>query len=408
MEANTRNRAGFTKLVTLIVSLLLVTTCFARESERTAVTTSTVTTATTAEFKDCDPENIAACFADRKKANWPFRILHKGKKKTKHVALLLHGLSDSPYFYRDIAPILFRSGMNVVAPRWSGHGTNFSDLAEVTYENWLSDLMNSRSMALEYGEKIVVAGMSMGGLGATFLLLKRPDVVAGGILFSPALKTYSYWGQEFTPCAVTQLSDRVHNNVIELLDWAIPTEFYSGEKPYGRGVRYKKISAAGACELYKARRRLNEPQEWDETPNPRFKRAGVTYHGGYPRNIWYLPNGERALEGDERIRKANFQGIKMPVFTVLSAYDMAVDVGVVLEMARNVQNQEKSELFFLSDGEEYELPRRSTVLNIGEVKHASVMLDPDHQPAFTTELNPVFNQMAAKIESWIQENFPAE
>ncbi|MCB0419506.1 MAG: alpha/beta fold hydrolase [Bdellovibrionales bacterium] len=398
-----RQRAVITGLLTIFV-IGLPTTGAGASSSNDRNDKSQLTTARTAQFKNCDPDDISACFADRTQANLPFRIIHKDRPKTRYVALLLHGLSDSPYFYRDIAPLFFNAGMNVISTRWAGHGTKSSDLSKVTYLNWLDDLKYARSLALEHGEKIVVAGMSMGGLGATFLLLKRPDVVAGGVLFSPALKTYSKIGQEIVPCTGTSVVRWINENLF-ILPYFTPDELYSKEKDYGHDVRYEKISAAGACELYKARMQLSKPQELDGIENPRFQLKGISHHGGYPKKIWYLPNGDLAPDGDDRIRKANFEGLKMPVFNVLSAYDMAVDVDVALELANSLENQENSELFFFTDGDEYSLPSNTTVANFGEVKHASVMLNPENTPVFTTEVNPAFKEMKERLGRWLQNNF---
>ena len=52
------------------------------------------------------------------------------------VALLLHGLSDSPYSMRATAETLQESGYNVVVPRMPGHGFAVGSLLDTRWEDW--------------------------------------------------------------------------------------------------------------------------------------------------------------------------------------------------------------------------------------------------------------------------------
>ncbi len=54
------------------------------------------------------------------------------------VALLLHGLTDSPYSLRRTGEILCESGFYVLGLRLPGHGTVPASLAEVTRRDWLA------------------------------------------------------------------------------------------------------------------------------------------------------------------------------------------------------------------------------------------------------------------------------
>jgi len=53
-------------------------------------------------------------------------------------ALLLHGLTDSPYSLRAIANALFRRGYYVLVLRLPGHGTVPASLKQATWEDWLA------------------------------------------------------------------------------------------------------------------------------------------------------------------------------------------------------------------------------------------------------------------------------
>src|SRR5690606_1213095 len=68
----------------------------------------------------CGSKNFEECTRPpREKADLPIEFNHG--RKTNYVAVLFHGLSDSPYFLKDIAYELFKSGMNVMVPRLTGH-----------------------------------------------------------------------------------------------------------------------------------------------------------------------------------------------------------------------------------------------------------------------------------------------
>ena len=140
----------------------------------------------------CDVDSVESCFQDRSKANHGFIIAKKNASnkvvKTKYVALLIHGLSDSPYFYRDIAQLLFNKGINVVAIRTTGHGTDISHLAKISRKNWYKDTAYGVQLAKKYGQNVIVAGMSNGGS----LALREAQInkdIKRLMLFSAALKT---------------------------------------------------------------------------------------------------------------------------------------------------------------------------------------------------------------------------
>ena len=110
-------------------------------------------------------------------------------------ALLLHGLTDSPYSLRRIGEILYARGFYVLGLRLPGHGTVPAALTEVHWEDWVAA---SRIGARHVRERIgkdapfVIAGYSNGGgLAVKYSLdalsdpdLPRPDRL---VLFSPEI-----------------------------------------------------------------------------------------------------------------------------------------------------------------------------------------------------------------------------
>ena len=81
-------------------------------------------------------------------------------------ALLVHGLTDSPYSMRTIGEDLRARGYYVVALRVPGHGTVPAGLTDVTWEDWLAAVrLGARQVRTTIGENkpLVLVGYSNGG-----------------------------------------------------------------------------------------------------------------------------------------------------------------------------------------------------------------------------------------------------
>ena len=109
------------------------------------------------------------------------------------VALLVHGLSDSPYSLRSIAQLLNAKGVIVYGLRLPGHGTLPSSLDTVVWPDWLAAVrLVDQHIRRQHGElPYFYAGYSTGAaLGVKMTLdaiasqQRHPDQL---LLFSPAL-----------------------------------------------------------------------------------------------------------------------------------------------------------------------------------------------------------------------------
>jgi alpha-beta hydrolase superfamily lysophospholipase len=111
-------------------------------------------------------------------------------------ALLLHGLTDSPYSMRALADSLHARGFDVTVLRLPGHGTLPAMLTEVSYDDWWqATLIAARAVAARTpaGAPFYVGGYSTGGtLALLYALhslqdpaLRRPTRV---LLVSPAIE----------------------------------------------------------------------------------------------------------------------------------------------------------------------------------------------------------------------------
>ena len=110
-------------------------------------------------------------------------------------ALLLHGLSDSPYSLRRIGEILYEKGFYVLGLRLPGHGTLPGALTEVSWEDWVAaSRIAGRHVRQRVGPEtpFLIAGYSNGGaLAVKYSLdaLFDPDLPPADqlILFSPEI-----------------------------------------------------------------------------------------------------------------------------------------------------------------------------------------------------------------------------
>lgn len=111
------------------------------------------------------------------------------------VALLLHGLSDSPYSMRGTAELLHAKGYRVLALRVPGHGTLPSGIMYSSWEDWAAAVrVAARYMTqeIDVGTPFVIVGYSNGGaLAIDYALdalegngLRAPDKI---VLLSPAI-----------------------------------------------------------------------------------------------------------------------------------------------------------------------------------------------------------------------------
>lgn len=110
-------------------------------------------------------------------------------------ALLLHGLTDSPYSLRQVGEILHQQGFYVLGLRLPGHGTIPNALTSADYQDWMAvTRMGVEHVKAKIGNRgpFFLVGYSNGGaLAVKYTLeaaensrLAMPDRL---ILFSPAI-----------------------------------------------------------------------------------------------------------------------------------------------------------------------------------------------------------------------------
>jgi carboxylesterase len=103
--------------------------------------------------------------------------------------LLVHGFTGSPFSMRPWGEHLAAEGFAVRAPLLPGHGTRWQDANLTTEQDWVDAVSRAFDELRAECERVVVAGLSMGGTLAIRLAELRPDDVAALVLVNPSLLT---------------------------------------------------------------------------------------------------------------------------------------------------------------------------------------------------------------------------
>jgi carboxylesterase len=101
-------------------------------------------------------------------------------------ALLIHGLSGTPYEMRLLGERLNAAGVRVHGVRLAGHGAGPEELGEVTHANWYESVVDGFERIRGYDEPNVVIGLSMGAVLAARLAIDQREAVSGLVMLAPA------------------------------------------------------------------------------------------------------------------------------------------------------------------------------------------------------------------------------
>jgi carboxylesterase len=103
-----------------------------------------------------------------------------------HGVLVLHGFTGCPQSMRGLAEAFGRAGFAVDLPLLPGHGTSVDDLLATDWPDWSAAAEDAYRALAARVDKVVVAGLSMGGSLTASLASRHPDV-AGIVCVNPAL-----------------------------------------------------------------------------------------------------------------------------------------------------------------------------------------------------------------------------
>ena len=121
--------------------------------------------------------------------------------KTAKTVVMLHGVTSCPRQFKELGQKFFDAGYNVYIPRVPFHGTSDPKAhGGVTAGGLVEYATTSVNIARGLGDEVGVAGLSGGGLIATWLAEYRPDVSRALVMspfYEPGLEKAPKWQLKF-------------------------------------------------------------------------------------------------------------------------------------------------------------------------------------------------------------------
>jgi esterase/lipase len=171
------------------------------------------------------------------------QIFKHEDEQPRNAIVLVHGLTDSPYFMRDIGEYFCSEmGFDVYIPLLRAHGLkNPQDMKDASLIEWRKDVRFAIEKAKESGGKVSIGGLSTGGTLSVEMALKDEESIDGGVfLFSAALGLATSAGNLAEIFLRTPLA-----NIFDHID----RSSLINDSPSGNPFRYSKMDIGGAREL---------------------------------------------------------------------------------------------------------------------------------------------------------------
>ncbi|MDR6388930.1 MULTISPECIES: alpha/beta hydrolase [Paraburkholderia] len=249
--------ADFVKIVVVLASVIVETTLFAG----CAATKNFEGPVSSVSFADYQSETLETLRTKRSfqsedhEAEMDWNAPKEWQPISQRVAsrpekgiLLVHGLGDSPWSFRDLAQRLAAQGFLVRTVLLPGHGTKPDDLLTVTAEDW-QRVVWEQAQALQRDVKEVYLGGFSTGCNLVLEYAYAHPEIAGLVLFSPGFKTMPF--------------DWLAPLITQIRPWLVKSD---GSMPMQTPVRYMNVPTNGFAQFYRtsviARRLLrNEPYD---------------------------------------------------------------------------------------------------------------------------------------------------
>lgn len=101
--------------------------------------------------------------------------------------LMVHGFTGSPASLKPWAQAMHEKGLTVFLPTLAGHGTHWSDLNKVKWEDWYEGIEREFLELSKHCDQVFIAGFSVGGALALRLSQIRGSEIAGTILLNASI-----------------------------------------------------------------------------------------------------------------------------------------------------------------------------------------------------------------------------
>ncbi|MCK6597228.1 MAG: alpha/beta fold hydrolase [Bdellovibrionaceae bacterium] len=298
-----------------------------------------------------------------------FSLIRSSDSLSKGKVLLLHGLTDSPYYLKDIAKSLYFEGYDVYVPLLSGHGKDHQTMSHITYEQWISEANSIIKDLTKDGQPLILGGFSNGGLLST-VLAKTPDLqkkIKMLLLFAPALEIS------------TSLFSKI---VLSTL----------------RGVK-KWLSITNQDFLKKY---------YDKLRGLELFSSWCPECSGYVKNKTLPLNGPLQVYSNIRDNLKTESSIKIPTILVMTGNDTVINTEkVVTSFSRNF-NSEFNHIFWLKAETDKSTPPtlpsdKLTIINSPLVISHSGLMFETNLYGRQSEINPQFNRLQENIISTMRQ-----
>ena len=118
-------------------------------------------------------------------APWSHRADGSSSGASAPGALCIHGFTGNPGSMRGVAEAFAAAGFHVELPRLPGHGTHVDDMLPTGWADWTGEVEAAYRRLAERTDRIVVAGLSMGGSLTLWTGAQHPEV-RGLVCINPA------------------------------------------------------------------------------------------------------------------------------------------------------------------------------------------------------------------------------
>lgn len=266
--------------------------------------------------------------------NYP-QIWHHGQP-TENAIVLIHGLTDSPFYMSAIAADFAHIGFNVILPLLPGHGLNHPGrvFRQLKHTDWIHTVDAACKVASHIGKQVSIGGLSTGGALSVHKAIKDPKSISGALfLYSAALDigtAEQLLLQTEAGRIIARLSDQtiwlektVVDQVTMILDdqaAGASNEHYGiGDNPY----KYSVFFFEGASQLAEIIQEINEhysdtPAKFSDLAQPVFAAHSKTDDSAKLRGITPIisnhPSGRADLFSLEDVPHASVV-LKQPIIS---------------------------------------------------------------------------------------------